>query len=174
MKRLFLAGAIAAALGLAACATPTPYQPVQRGTGGFSELKISSDRYRVTFQGNASTDRETVERYLLYRAAERTLDSGYDWFMLSGRATDAQRRSIASPGFQSWAPEWYYLGRGQWVMVPRADPFWRDYDRTEITQFRASAEILLGKGPKPVNDPGAFDAREVQANLAPTIVRPQA
>jgi hypothetical protein len=172
MKRLFLASAIAAALGLAACATPTPYQPANR-SGGFSDLKVSSDRYRITFQGNSATDRDTVERYLLYRAAERTLDSGYDWFMLAGRATDAQRRTVSTPGFSGWEPEWLYLGRGQWIIMPRSDPFGRDFDRTEITQYRASAEILLGKGPKPANDPGAFDAREVQANLAPTIVRPQ-
>ena len=70
MKRLLLAAA--AALSLAACATPTPYQPLVRNgtaTGGYTETRISSDRFRVSFQGNTITDRETVERYLLYRAA---------------------------------------------------------------------------------------------------------
>jgi hypothetical protein len=177
MKRLFLAGAIAAALGLSACATPTPYQPLaSKGAvrGGFTDVKVSSDRYRITFQGNSDTDRDTVERYLLYRAAERTLADGYDWFMLTNRATDTQRREISTPGsFNRWEPDWYYLGRGRWIVAPRTDPFWGgDYDRTEVTQFRATAEILLGKGKKPSADAGAFDAHDVQSSLAATIVRP--
>ena len=32
----------------------------------------------------------------------------------------------------------------------------------------------MGRGEKPANDPTAFDAREVIANLGPTIVRPKA
>ena len=41
-------------------------------------------------------------------------------------------------------------------------------------RYEATAEIFMGKGPKPVNDATAFDAREVIANLGPTIVRPTA
>ena len=58
-------------LGLTACATPTPYQPVVRSgaaIGGFSELRVEANRFRVNFQGNSLTSRETVEGYLLFRA----------------------------------------------------------------------------------------------------------
>ena len=30
----------------------------------------------------------------------------------------------------------------------------------------------MGRGPKPANDPNAFDAREVIANLGPRVNRP--
>ena len=60
---------------IAACAAPTPYQAATE-RNGFSELKIEDDRFSVSFRGNSRTPRETVETYLLHRAAELTLASG--------------------------------------------------------------------------------------------------
>jgi hypothetical protein len=37
----------------------------------------------------------------------------------------------------------------------------------------ASAEIVLGKGPKPAGDTETFDARAVIENLGPRIQRPE-
>lgn len=152
---------------LAACATSTPYQPAGRdGTPyGFSEMRIEPDRFRVSFAGNSITDRETVENFLLYRAAELTLQQGYDYFMVADRGTEADRR-YRSSSFSSYRSPWgfypYYS-----VFSPYYgwyDPFARDYDVREITRYSASAEIKLGRGPTP-NDPFAFDAREVERNL---------
>ena len=80
-----------ATLTLSACVTATPYQPVVQGRaslGGFTEQKVENNRYRVTFKGNSLTSRETVEGYLLFRAAELTVQNGYDWFALAQRDTD--------------------------------------------------------------------------------------
>ena len=67
-----LATTAVAGLVLAACATATPYQPAgyngQRG--GYSEQRVESNRYRVTFAGNSVTSREQVEMSLLLRSAE--------------------------------------------------------------------------------------------------------
>ena len=181
MKRLLLAAT--ACLALAACATPTPYQPLNtRGptTGGFSEIRVNPDRFRVSFTGNTLTSRETVERYLLFRSAELTLAEGHDWFALADRHTDRQSRTYYSRdpfGYDMWRPQWAYLGRGRWVMWDPWGPsrFWADsVDVQRVDKYEASAEIFLGKGPKPANDPSAFDAREVVKNLGPAIVRPTA
>ena len=49
------------------------------------------------------------------------------------------------------------------------DPFFDDgYDVREVTRYRAVAEARLGRGPAP-DAPSAFDAREVIANLGPSI-----
>jgi hypothetical protein len=179
MKRLLLAAA--ASLALAACTTATPYQPLTtRGavTGGFSEIRVTPDRFRVTFSGNTLTSRETVERYLLFRAAELTLAEGHDWFALADRHTDRQSRTYVTRdpfGYDMWRPTWQYLGRGRWVLWDPWGPrrFWADdIDVQRVDKYEASAEIFLGRGPKPVNDPAAFDAREVIKNLGPSIVRP--
>jgi hypothetical protein len=180
MKRLFLAAA--AALTLAACSTPTPYQPLQTGgvsNGGYTDTRISSDRFRVSFQGNTITDRDTVERYLLYRAAEITREAGYDWFAMVDRDTERQAREYVTQsdpfGYAAWRPTWYYLGNGRWTVVHQYDPWLSRpyYERRTVDQYRATAEIFLGRGEKPANDPKAFDAREVMANLGPTLRYPE-
>lgn len=186
MKRLSIhaLGAIcasAAALVLAACGTATPYQPLQSGgasPGGYSEQQITHDRFQVSFQGNTLTDRETVERYLLFRAAELTVQEGYDWFQLAGRNTERQSRNVDVPHtemYWAWTPNWYYQGKDRgWVVINTYQPFWYDhYETFQTDQYKASAEVYLGHGPKPADDPASFDAREVIQNLAPSIQRPQ-
>ena len=72
---------------LAACAgKPTPYQAAQGGFG-YSEQQIEENRYRVSFAGNSATSRPTIEDYLLYRAAELTVQTGHDWFQVVDRNT---------------------------------------------------------------------------------------
>ena len=183
MRKMLLALVAVAALGgLAACQTETPYQPLQPGgatTGGYSDLKLEQDRWRVTFQGNSLTSRQTVESYLLYRAAELTLAQGYDWFETVERKTDKHTETYADPdpyygryGF-GWHPYWRYYGGGfgwrHW------DPFWGDpfVDVQTVEKYEASSEIVLHHGAKPAGDPHAFDAHDVTANLGPHIVRPK-
>src|SRR5207247_6272795 len=94
------AAALVLAAGLAACATPTPYQPNlpgQQTSGGYSEIRVEPDRWRVSFAGNTLTSRETVEGYLLYRAAELTLQNGYEWFSIEDRHTDRDARTYVEP-----------------------------------------------------------------------------
>ena len=182
MKRLLLAAAAVAAVSLAACATPTPYQPLNTAgvsSGGYTDTRISRDRFRVSFQGNTITDRETVERYLLYRAAELTREAGYDWFAMADRDTERQRREYVTSsdpfGYSAWRPQWFYLGNGRWTLINTYDPWLSRpyYERRSVDQYRATAEIFMGRGEKPANDPAAFDARDVMANLGPTIRYPE-
>jgi hypothetical protein len=170
--------AVAAALALSACATATPYAPAGPGSRyGYSEQRVDADRYRVTFAGNSVTSREQVEMALLLRAAEITSQNGYDWFATVNRATDRDVRvqRAFDPFYYDrygpfWGPEWRYYRRGLWS--PWGDPFGRDFDVREIDRYEASAEIVMGRGAKPVGDPNAFDAREVVANLSGRVTRP--
>jgi hypothetical protein len=179
--------AIALSLGVAACATPTPYQPNIRGTGtsgGFSEFRLEQNRFRVNFAGNSMTTRETVEAYLLFRAAELTVQNGYDWFEVVDRDVDKHTRTYVEPdpfyrpwygSYGFWRPSWRYYGRGYgWRTWDPfwGDPFWADrVDIRTIERFEASAEIILGRGSKP-DSVRAFDARSVIENLRPRIVYP--
>lgn len=189
------AGAVAASLTLAAllsaCATATPYQPNIRGqqvSGGFSETQLEANRFRVNFAGNSLTSRETVEGYLLYRAAELTVAQGYDWFAVVDRATDRQSRTYVEPdpfyrpwygpSYGYWRPSWrYYGGPFGWRSWDPfwGDPFWGDrVDVRTVEKYEASAEIVMNRGAKPSDDMRAFDARQVIANLGPRIQRPPA
>ena len=95
LRHLLLA---ASAAILAACATSTPYQPASKpgGFDGFSQTLIENDRARVTFGGNSLTERETVENYLLYRAAEIAVERGFDHFTLAERDTEQKTRLSSS------------------------------------------------------------------------------
>ncbi|CAN7145585.1 hypothetical protein LJR164_000026 [Phenylobacterium sp. LjRoot164] len=174
---------------LGACTTATPYQPNitgQKVQGGYSEQQVETDRFRVTFSGNSLTSRETVEGYLLYRAAELTVQQGFDWFEIVDRNTDADRQTYIDrdpfyspwygPSYGYWRPAWrYYGGPYGWrTWDPYwGDPFWSNsVDVRTVTKFEASAEIVMRRGAKPADNPGAFDARAVMSNLGPRVLRP--
>jgi hypothetical protein len=169
VRARILLAALATVL-VSACATSntTPYQPLT-GQGGYSETRIEQDRFRINFKGNSVTSRETVENLMLYRAAELTLQQGFDTFTVVDRDTDRNSR------FQSIGRDpWRYSGRffhPYYGWYPAFDPFWDDQTIREITRYEASAEIRLGKGPKG-DDPNAFDARQVSQNLASVAIRP--
>jgi hypothetical protein len=99
--------------------------------------------------------------------------------MLTNRRTDTKSSTFVSPDplYSAWEPQWFYGGRGRWGYRSYS-PFWGPgyggYDVDQITRFKANAEILMGHGKKPADNPAAFDARDVQANLAPTIAKPVA
>ena len=180
-----LLAAGAAAIMVAACATPTPYQPIgARGTGasgGFSEVRLAENRYRVSFAGNSMTSRERVETYLLYRAAELTVERGYDGFSIVDRATDrdVETRVYRDPfgygPYRYWRPWWRYrsprLGWRRWDPW-FGDPFWADdIDVRTVQRFEANAEIVMFRGTRA--DDKSFNAREVLTNLGPNIEMPR-
>lgn len=188
----FAAIAIAAAGVTAACTTtPTPYQPyvaeVGRGVhGGYSEQRIAPDRFIVRFHGNELTSRDRVEGYLLYRAAQLTLENGYDTFVIVDRHTEHDVQTYVRPDpfyrpwygnrYGAWHPDWrYYLpGDGWYGWHPGEGPFWRDRpDIVRVEAFEATAEIILRKGPPPPGEPRAFDARKVIVDLGPSIQLPR-
>jgi len=181
--RLLAAAALGSAL-LGACMTATPYQPLgapnTRASGGFSDVQLAADRYRVTFAGNSLTSRERVETYLLYRAAELTAERGYDGFTIVDRATDRDvetriYRDPFGPGpYRWWRPYWRYQGAFGWRRWDPwyGDAFWADdIDVRTVQRFEASAEIVMFRGTR--SDEKSFNARDVLTNLGPAIEMPR-
>ncbi|WP_203290827.1 CC0125/CC1285 family lipoprotein [Maricaulis parjimensis] len=174
MRRILIG--LTAAATLAACATPTPYQAADGGRSGYSQTQIESNRFRISFRGNSLTDRETTENYLLYRAAELTVENGYDYFTVVTRATDEDTRVTGTGihrSYYSAFPVHYTYYHPRWGWRGWRDPFWDDLNYREITRYEASAEIFMGRGERP-DDPEAFDARDVMGNLGSEIIRPEA
>ena len=163
-----LAPALLAAALLAACAQPTPYAPAVDGKG-YKEQQLESDRYRVSFRGNASTPRETVENYLLYRAAEVTLETGNDHFRIVKQEIESETvyrttlSGINNFGFSRFS--YYYQPFFGNVATGTSRP---------ITSYEALANIIVISGEDNQDDDQTYDARDVIEKLGPTIVRPQA
>ncbi|SIN60734.1 hypothetical protein SAMN02745824_0731 [Parasphingorhabdus marina DSM 22363] len=169
------------------CATATPYQPEiagQRVSGGYSDTRIADDSYRVHFSGNFLTSRETVEGYLLYRAAELTLQNDKDWFRMVDHTTERDRRTYVDRrpryrpwyGYGYWRPHWRYYRGGRWTIWHPygGDPFWYDdIDVRTVERFEADAVIVMHDYPIDDDAERSFDARQVIADLEPRIKRPE-
>ena len=155
---------------LASCATPTPYQAMD-GRYGYDESRIEGNRYLVSFNGNSSTPRETVEGYLLFRAAELTLENGFDYFV----AVEQDIESTST--FRTTSPPvcgYYRYGFYRFPYYAYGYPWGYASTTRETKRYEAIAFIVLFKGEKPADDPNAYDARDVLKNLSPSIIRPAA
>lgn len=129
-------------LCLAACATP--YQEMGL-RGGVKAVRITNDTAQITAAGNAYTDEDTIQRYALRRAAEETINDGYDVFRIE---TDADRTRVGSTSSTILTSGRHsVLGFG--YTMPIIKP-----GQTLL--------IRMSKGPAPDPLPdGMFDAREV-------------
>lgn len=147
---------------LTACTISTPYQPIDGGQG-YSEQQIGENRFRVMFKGNSSTSKKTAEDHLLFRAAELTLEQEYDYFIVVKQETEKTSSSrAATPLRYSYYPCSaqrfpYYAYGFSWAFYTSSSE--------KIRRYEAIAFIVMGKGDKPEDNPGAFDAREVIADL---------
>ena len=141
---------------------PTPYQPAVDGYG-YSEQRIEDNRYRVIFAGNDLTKADTVQNYLLYRAAEVTLNHGYDYFTMVDRYLDRSTRYSGSSSTSELGG--YVTEDGDYVN----GSFFSTYSADPFHSYAAYADMVMFKGEKPASDVHAYDARSVLRQLSPSI-----
>jgi len=78
--KILTAFTILLAIMLFGCAA-TGYHPAEGNfTGGYTDLKVGPDMYRISFEGNAYITGEKAYQYTLFRAAEITKQNNCDWF----------------------------------------------------------------------------------------------
>ena len=160
MKRLAIALTGLSALALSACASLAPYGAQQGPNGqGFSEQRIESNRYRVSYNGVGAAGR--VADWALLRAADLTTEQGYDWFEVTQSWTDGRpggaggvRPSVSMGGGSSRYGGYSASGVGVGVGLNFSGP-----QPTSTT-----LEVVLGRGQKP-DRPNAYDARSVQGSI---------
>ena len=78
---------------ISGCATKYGKQGLR---GGFSEMKLSSNAYQVTFHGNGLTSSQTVEMYMMRRSAELTLVNGFKYFTFADRSNKSQSFTLGT------------------------------------------------------------------------------
>ncbi|HEY2011024.1 MAG TPA: hypothetical protein VGH23_18690 [Rhizomicrobium sp.] len=159
---------------LAGCMTPTPYAPRTEGQKtGYTDRALTETRYRVTFTGNSVTPRETVENYLLLRAAEVTRAAGFSTFMFDTRNTKADHTYDALP-YGPPGPYWgggFGRGWGGWGGWGFAyDPA---VDIVVRTNYEAYAEIVLLSPDQAAREPRSINAADVIRHLGPDAVAPK-
>jgi hypothetical protein len=152
MRVTLMLAAAAASFATACASTATPYQLAGKNGFGFTETQIEDNRTRLSFSGNSSTELTTVKKYVLFRAAELTLQRGYDYFFIVDRGVDTTQEYRVS------GPVRPRLGGGT---LEQSD-----------ASYQQIADVTMFKGQKPAIFPNAYDAREVKDNLEPSIQRP--
>lgn len=161
----FLLVSVALALLVAGCATPTPYQPARDGYGYYDQ-RIENDRYRITVSANTLTSRDTVENYLLYRAAQVTIQTGNNYFTIVHESVVPRTTYSGSTTFgDGFAPYYGYpynmgFGVGTSTLTPQ-------------TSYQASAIIVVSKGKKRSDKAlQTYNAQQVIQRLTPAIQYP--
>ncbi|MGV8928334.1 MAG: CC0125/CC1285 family lipoprotein [Brevundimonas sp.] len=164
MKRLTLPLIAAAGLALSACASLAPYGP-QMGPGGqgFSEQRIESNRFRVTYNGVGAPG--PVMDMALLRAAEVTTAQGYDWFEVTQRWTDG--RPDSAGGMRPSVGIGYGAGRssgryGNYSSSGVGVGVGLNFSGPSPTS--TTLEVVMGNGTRP-DRPNAYDARSVLGSL---------
>ncbi len=163
------------ALLLAGCMTPSPYAPRTEGQKtGYTDRELTQTRYRVTFTGNSVTPRETVESYLLLRAAEVTRAAGYSSFIFDTRNTKTNHSYTAVPDAPGpyWGGGWGRRGRfGYWGGFGGWGGYGFGYDPSvDIvvrTNYAAYAEIVMLTPEQAAKEPRALNAADVIAHIGP-------
>jgi hypothetical protein len=152
---------------LAGCMTPTPYAARTEGQPtGYTDRALTQTRYRITFTGNTVTPRETVESFLLLRAAEVTRAAGYSSFVFDTRNTEANQSYQTVPYGPPPDPFWgQRRGFGYWGGWGFAyDPM---VDVVVRTNYEAYAEIVLLTPEQVAKEPRALNANEVISHIGP-------
>lgn len=169
-----------AVLALAACAEPTPYAPrTADNSTGYSDQQLAANRYRITFTGNSVTSRETVENYLLLRAAEVTQSAGYSKFVFDTRDTKANTsyRSYSDYPYYSYfgypygGYGGYGYGYGYGGHGYGGYGYGDSYSRP-ITRYQAYAEIVVLSDAEAKTESRAMSASDVVAHLRPAASQP--
>jgi len=160
MKSFALAGVAAA---LAACATPYQSKGMR---GGYSEARLDANTFELSFRGNGYTHRDRIEQMLLYRCAEVTLESGFDYFVVAGSSAESQHGSYETPGRYSEQTRIQGFGSSATATTTGTYTPGQTYS---WTKHGVTAVIKTFIGPKPTDYPGAFDAREVVQYLGRSV-----
>lgn len=139
------------AVAIAGCANTAKYQPSHPYSGGYTEQKLSDSVYQVRFTGN-NTDQLTIQTYWLYRAAELTIEKGFDSFeIISPSPTEVPTRY--SDSIRIKCPDLNLM-----CLVDRRTP-WEE----------ARAEIRMFKGLVKTVPYRVFDARTLKARMTPVV-----
>ena len=108
MKLFSIAAALSVAFG--ACAYAAPY-----GASDISTSQIDSATLQITARSDVHATPDTIQRYVLKRAAEETSDRGFDLFLLLPSSQDLSTTPAPAGTIAAIAPD--HAGESVLVMM---------------------------------------------------------
>ena len=156
--------------GLGACASSPKYVAADNPRDyGHYTTRLEENRYRIAYNGGRTAGPHTTRDYALLRAAELTLQEGYDWFRIVDRETETVRRDGHDAGF-AFERTYYVERRCGLVSCTQSVRPWT-YSRVNFdtapdeTRYSHVLEIVMGKGELPSEDGDYYDAQSVAKSL---------
>jgi len=161
MRVATMVAAIAGLCFLASC--QTPYQ--EPGfTGGVTAQAITDNTYRISARGNGYTAANTIQDYVLLKAAETTLAKGGTHFVIVTSANATQNMVGQTPGMMTTN----VIGKTAYTTYTPGVT----YDIVKPGQDTIIQVLTIPKGVAPPM--GAFPAQEVFDNINPRVKRVKA
>jgi hypothetical protein len=148
---------------LSGCATPYGKYGI---AGGYTDTRVDENTFSIHVQANGFTDQQTASMHAMYRAAEITVENGFDFFVIVSNAAGARSGTVAIPG-QTYS--------NTNVNVYGNTAYARTTTTTAPTVYmpmtlpNSTLMIKSFKGEKPAGDPNVYDARSVMKFLGPNI-----
>ena len=162
--------------------TPPMVAPAKPGV--FAATKKGPTGYHLVVAGHNFTSRDAIEHYLAYRAAILTQEQKSSWFTLvenhaKGDAVPATKPDPAGLRYSFrmayWRPVWRYKTAGSpaWkTWSPFSGTAFPITDPKSVSDFEASADIVLHKGQMNDADPLAYEAGAVDDWLVNQVSPP--
>lgn len=155
--------AVCLMLLLTACATPYGKYGL---LGGFTDSQIDENTFSISVDTNGFTSQQTTSMQALYRAADLTIEHGFDFFVIVSGANNSTSMAMAMPGSSTSNTTVNAYGSTAYARTTTA------YSPTTVMPvvFPNSTLVIKSfKGAKPDEIPNAYDARAVMKYLGPQI-----
>ena len=150
-------------LALTACATPYGKYGI---AGGYTDARIDENTFSISVDTNGFTSQQTTSMHALHRAAELTVENGFDFFVIASGANNSTSMAMAMPGGSTSNTTVSAYGSTAYARTTTT------YAPTTVVPvvFPNSTLIIKSfKGTKPEGAPNAYDARAVMKYLGPQI-----
>lgn len=153
--------------------------------GVFSATKKGANGFHLVVTGRKFTSRQDIEFYLAYRASEIATEQKGNWFTVTesrakGDTAPVPKRDPAANRFsfrmEFFRPVWRYKS-GASAEWKRWSPFsgvaFPESELKAASNYEASVDIVVRKGPMDDADPLAFEAGAVNDFLVNQVSPPQ-
>ena len=143
---------------LSACATPYGKYGL---LGGFTDSRIDENTFSSSVDTNGLTSHQTTSMHAFYRAAELTIENGFDYFVIASEATNSTSMAMANARRQHKQYNYQYL-----LAPPHTEgqlpPTHQQLLYLWCIQIQRSSSNLS-------RGPNAYDARSVMKYIGPQI-----
>ncbi|GAA4016669.1 CC0125/CC1285 family lipoprotein [Actimicrobium antarcticum] len=161
MKKLL---AILMAVLLAACATPYGKYGL---LGGYTDSRIDENTFSISVDNNGMTSKQVTSMQALYRAAELTVEHGFDYFVVGSTANNARSISMVTPGNSTSNTTINSYGS---TALATTTTRYTPSTIVPIELPNSTLVIKAFKGVKPEGIGTAYDAKSVLKYLGPQVL----